>query len=512
MCEPQARDSSPSAQQRDEDILKRCNELLSVFKRLNALRAARELPRFAGMITRLETEIRTTRRGKNNCPNISSYESHWNALRRCRAVTKMHCYISRHPGSRIDCTVCPPAGPDQSESCPTMSHQPKEDWVWVDAVVDDGAEWLRVVGTDEKRVLHEMAAAGWDWESDDDASEAEEDRRRDERWEGSDDDEAEVPLIRLTRILTRVAQSRPHVCQIPRIRIVLPRITEGKDSQIDKLLAKTRSLGVAVDCANSLFLTSPAPSVDEALASLVPDELQQLTPTVNLDTTILVALTTDMCHMRLKSQAWFSRTVTVHLEEELKSGGSLDKHLYPVLRGRKLVCSREAAEQFRKLLGEMGSKTEVQRADIMLADSAAAARPRDRHTELQELSIYPVPVDFQLPILVADEPFDLQRDLDSGALPSIVGDAVADTEVSPLNVASFYYGWANGYATITSNNEAKKRIIRELERSVVRRGRYMEGGHGPQILALSCARSLVCKGPAPHRFKDLDMEADSVDN
>ena len=526
-----AADSSrdASSQSRAADIIARSQALVDIYEGLNAVRTTHGFSRalFGGanhMLARLGTEIRSTEKGRNPNPNIASFEAHWNALRRCRGLTKMLCDVSRHAGVKVDCAVCP-SGPG---NCPKMEHQAKEDCVWLDAVVDDGEEWLRIISTGEKRLLHDMAASGWDWEDEGDEPDGEGDdrgeddgKRSENPGEESEIDEGEMPLVRIVKQLVRTARARPHICKIPRVHILLTRIDEGKDPQIDRLLRDVRQLGgqdvaVVVDCANSEFLMASPPSDQDALVNLLPRHSASAASVANLDTTILIGMVADVCHANVEVQPWFNRIVRAHVADELKSGSNLERHVYPFLRGKKLVTARESAERFWKLVNEMGSQSEIERARLLVPElpgenrpsldaveksSPDASEPRqaDPVAEWQRLSKHPTPSDLQLPVIVAEKPFDADAELAWGNLPAIARDIAVEAKLTDLNAAVFLYGWANGYATVTANNEVKKKIIRALEREIVERKEMMEHITDPHIAVVGSGRALACRGPPPSK-------------
>ena len=517
--------SSPdasSASRAAADILARSQALVDVYERLNAVRTAHGFSRglFGGanhMLARLRTEMRCTEQGRNPNPNIASFEAHWNALRRCRGLTKMLCDVSRHAGVKVDCAVCPSV----PGNCPKMEHQAKEDSVWLDAVVDDGEEWLRIISTGEKRLLQDMAAAGWDWDDEGDERDDGGKRFADSVEEAEEIDEGEVPLVRLVKQLVRTARAKPHICKIPRVHVLLTRIDEGKDPQIDRLLHDVRQLGgqdvaVVVDCANSEFLVASPPADQDALVNLLPRGSWSTASVSNLDTTILIGLVADVCHANIEVKPWFNKIVRAHIADELKSGSNLERHVYPFLRGKKLVTTRESAGRFWKLVNTMGSQSEIERARLLVPELPGEnppsldadekpnpSPPRPAHANLvaewQGLSKHSTPPDLQLPVIVAEKPFNMDAEIASGHLPAAAREIAVEAKLTDLNAAVFLYGWANGYATVTANNEVKKKIIRALEREIVERREVMEHITDPHIAVVGSGRALACRGPPPSK-------------
>ena len=435
------------------------------------------------------------------CSNVPANEATWDIVKRCNGLERFACRFSCHPEFGT-CDVCTADWSSKSRGktngaaevpqCPPRTKQKPADLTWVDAVVDGGAKWVRVVGTDEQRLLLHMAQGGWDWEADDGAD--------DEETGGVAEalQEFDIPAVVTVRKLVQAARANRHNYRVPRVHIVFTRITEGRNADIDRLIYLLRCLGetsgthLTVDCADSDFLRIPPPPANIALQNLLVDELLDVTPTVNLDCTALIDLASDITHSDVEIQPWHRHDVVSQITSEREKGSSLVRFLYPVLRGRTLVCARAAAAHFRKIVGTMATPAEEARASILLPTEGAVSGEgpsTDLLDMLQALSKYPVDPDLRLPIKVVDEDVGatVSEAVASGRLPA-VATAVAPA-LHALDRSIFFYGWVAGVTTITGNNTSAKQIVRLVEEY-----RTRDEEAGPKVYVCPITRALATKG------------------
>lgn len=323
----------------------------------------------------------------------------------------------------------------------------------IDAVVENGAEWVKVLAVTEKKLHIQMAEEGW---HPDDSS--------DDEGDASDDEDSGIQLIKITHQLVKAARSNRCNTRIPRIRLVLPNLTLGRARAIDKLLDRTQSLGIStkeegdvqilVDCANSDFLQRPIPLLRQVFDNMFRDTAQdRLTSTLNLELTIILSLVSDIAHAEVKPQEWYSRQTLSHIEDELHAPGVRLQGVYSALRGRRLECTQEVAREVRNVVDDLGTETtktrtmlffgrqsmkdgfDTPRSHVALqsngngdgttkGDPTGSEAERKRLvSELQQLSKYPVPDDLQLPIqVVGDDEFDhedYQALIETGKLPPV---------------------------------------------------------------------------------------------
>lgn len=424
------------------------------------------------------------------CSNVPAIASTWDVVKRCRGLESLTLRFSRHSASGA-CPVCPLA----TKKCPAKSRQAPGDLAQVDAVVDGGAEWIRVAGISERRLLLHMAEGGWDWGSDggsdDGAEELEED--------------CDVSVAVTLRQLVEAARVNRHDYRPPRVHLIFTQISEGSSFEIDRFIRLLRGLGsrgrgpaveVIVDCANSAFLAAPPPPPDVALQNLLPDEFAGLTGALNFDCSLLVALVSDVTHVRAPAQPWHRGDVARQIGDELEHGSSLVRLLYPALRGRRLVCTPAAACRFRVIVATVGSETEAARAAVILGaeDGGLPGKsPEALVAELQGLSDHPVDPDLRLPVKVV-EPRDSADDI-SGAIEACRLPAVARPVLSgmtELNREIFMYGWAEGVTSVTTNNTLTKQVVRLIEER-----RTSDEEAGPSIWVYRVMRALGGKSARP---------------
>lgn len=129
----------------------------------------------------------------------------------------------------------------------------------------------------------------------------------------------------------------------PVVQLVLPRIKRGESTEVDRILQKCEENGAVVICSDEMKLL---PSFEESLQTMARDPVLDFSDTLNIDCTILLALVSDLSHAAVSKESWFhkglQRQVEVEGEEKL-----LPSLLYPVLDGRQLFCTREAAQRMQ---------------------------------------------------------------------------------------------------------------------------------------------------------------------
>ncbi|KKY24587.1 hypothetical protein UCDDS831_g02381 [Diplodia seriata] len=398
--------------------------------------------------------------------NVTSYEAQWSAIKTCRGVVALRQTFSRQPPSRR-----PQKGSKNiralSPSSKIKAHVKKtQDGVLVDAVVDDGREWLKVSAISERQLLFQMARQGWrnDSDSDDEDGEvlgkpfggADGAAGAEDDSDDSDDDEDEVVILRLAKHLTQAARSNRHNYRHPRVRLVLPKIAPGRVKEIDALLARIRALSTP---AAPLSLETGAPSQtthdengtaaaqpDLDLTSLLTHPFSTFTPTLNIDCTLLVALASDISHARCTVQPWYPGAVQGQIRDEAREA-LLPTTLYPALLGGR-------------------------------GDGALLAA-------FQALSIHPVPATLQLPITVVPSSAP-PPGTENPKLPKVA--AAVSAQLTEINRSIFLHGWAEGITTLSSNGTVAKQM-----ETLVEQHRTRDDEVGPDVWVCPVARSLVAK-------------------
>lgn len=353
----------------------------------------------------------------------------------------------------------------------------------VDAVVENGTEWVKVSVVTEKKLVYQMAQEGW---NPDDST--------DEEPDESDSENTGIGIVKIASQLVKAARSNRCNTRIPRVRLVLPNITEGRIEAIDRLLNRIRSLGpskkqegnveILVDCSNSKFLETPIPPLETAFANMFRDtNLDRLTTTVNLELTILLSLASDIAHAAVEPKEWYSMQTLSHLEDEVHAPGERLQVVYKALRGRRLECTYEVAREFCNIVDDLGTDTTKARAAIMFGwkhvqeglqllrhsqsphsngrgavttgDQSSHAEPKKPIGDWRELSIYPVPDDLQFPILVIGEDTFDDKDyaslIKAGKLPPVAG-KVWEKLDRPYNRSCHLWGWMQDITTVSANS------------------------------------------------------------
>ena len=129
----------------------------------------------------------------------------------------------------------------------------------------------------------------------------------------------------------------------------------------------------------------------------------------------------------------------------------------------------------------IGTEDEKLRTELLIGGGSSYS-VESRIRSLQDLSSHRIPMDLKLPIEVVE--------VDIPAMENEIGHlatAVKD-DLTTINQSVFFYGWAKGLTTISSN----RTVAKEIE-SMVEAKRESDGERGPDIWLCSTARSLVGK-------------------
>lgn len=407
--------------------------------------------------------------------NLPAIERNWEILKGCRDIVSVEQSIPKSPkfevkengGLRVN-----RAKAKATRGCTGM--------VFVHAVVDGGAEWIRIISKDEKRILLELAAGGWDWDH--------------EEGDTDDEDDSElfedVPILRTAKELADTARKYWHDYHRPRIRLLLSRIHEGQSKDMDRVIQKMRSTGgddikVTVECADSPLISSQASQdIDTALSNLVPvEDMSRFGTAVLLDTSVLIALISDISHAAVDVQPWYNKDCKAQIRDEANGVNFLKSQAYPVLQGKRLVCTKAAMEHFHEISDTIASPTELERARILFSGE---------QKDFQRLSIHTVPGDLMLPVQVLSEEENLHaRDLvQADRLPEVAINVETQLLNVPGNRTTHLYGWSSGMTVVTANRTLAKKLVRMIEG-----GLEKDYEDGPRICMLPYNRALATKGP-----------------
>ncbi|KAL3960563.1 hypothetical protein ACCO45_005680 [Purpureocillium lilacinum] len=357
-------------------------------------------------------------------------------------------------------------------------------------VVDGGAEWLDIRTLQSDRLARQMTDSGWGWG---------------EHSVGDDVDESEwedVPLAKQVRRLAAAARMNRHEYRVPRVRVVLPNIERRGNDDVDVLLDQLSrvdpGIQVIFETQDGDFLQQPPPPLPKAIENLLGSEFDGLTQTLNLDHTILVDLISDITHSRLQPQPWQEETTRAQIVEENQSeGGAMARMLYPILDGRELVCTKEAAEHFHEVLKTVGTSTERERGRLLvpLDDETTAMSDTAIRSRFMELSIHQLPATVQMPVRVLDQDWDwllMERAVSEGRLPPVALDVARCAGFKSSKLSTYMHGWATDEVTVTSNKEVRGQI-----RTWVEANRRDDSDYGPRIWRVDVTRNLLAKSATP---------------
>lgn len=476
-------------------------------------------------------ELESKRERLLQTSNVPHYEIWWTIAKQCIGI--------RGLGRRI---VLDGRDGKRARGKKANPEQGKE--VQIDVMANDGEEWIKISTMSEKRLVLEMAKEGLerynDYDSDPD----------DECLDVKPNDPIQVRKLELLRLAESLAAASRTVrtrYRHPRIRFVLPRISEGLNSDVDALIADVRATGASVTCGTLATDTTEMHTLEDSFTRMLPTTYKpELTPVLNLDCSILIALLSDQCHIPPSqlprrppgASPSYNAAILQQMAEE-EASPLLPDELWPLMTQRTLTCTDEAATRMRNIVNMMGTDPEVQRADIILGDGVYGNKSSaELRNALQTLSHHAIPSDILLPIRIV--PVDVpaltsnkpphpslpQHQSQHDAFPrEIVHRLVHTTKLSALNAAVLLYGWAEDIVTVTSNQTAVSQIERGINAVLDGMEREKEGvsdstgtdhhdrGAGavmrfrePRFWAVQASRSLVGKKKPKPRAQQSGVE------
>ncbi|KAJ1331780.1 DUF1308 domain-containing protein [Microdochium nivale] len=389
--------------------------------------------------------------------NLPFLEAVWDTAKRASDIVKMrHAVSSKKPRKQL---LAPGTRIVRLEG---DSRASRDCNIIIDLIADSGHSWYKVSSMNNKRLLYDMAkeAVYCGDSSDDDESDIPAGEPGGSALskpeggillDGVPLEELDIPLIKLARNLADAAKGYRIRSESPDVYLVLPRMIRGEHAQIDKILAMCHRAGVSVLCSGDL--EPPDPLSPALLSKMAPSPRDRLAKVLNLDTSVLVGLTSDFSHTAVVPDPWFRKSHREHakLEEEEK----LLSLIYPILGEQRIVCTNEAADAFRAIVNTIGRPAEKARAELLLWGNPNMSR-QQRIDELQKLSSHPVPAGLQLPIHIEGDEASCHGRLSSSAVTAM-------KHIPNPSRAVFAMGWANSYTTVTCNSVAVKQLERDLE-------------------------------------------------
>jgi hypothetical protein len=404
--------------------------------------------------------------------NLTYYEALWGAAKRSRGLQAFRKYYfwDRHKA---------PAGKRTLKglSLGKGGVGKGKTAALVDIVADEGSEWIRVSTVSEKRIIFDLAKLGWVNDSDSDEDMLDNPTRPTD-WQ-DEDDEDQIDVVRNARELARAAQANPVRGRPPKVRFVLTRIVAGEMKEVDTIIAKIRATGAIVQCAEDI---PPAQPLQAVLDDLLVDRTRALSDTLNIDCTILLALVSDISHKPCPILDWYPGEVQAQIKEEAGEN-LLPTHLYPAIGSHSMVCTQEAANQMNMIVDTLATDEEKRRCQLLIAQGDCQGRSSEELVaEWASMSDHPVPAGFMLPIRVVPSNIDTIAEQLPAAARKVQG------EMSRLNASIFFYGWAEGITTLSSNRAR----ARQIEHAINQHG-LEDGEAGPHIWLCGESRSLIAK-------------------
>ncbi|KAJ4366581.1 hypothetical protein N0V85_009209 [Neurospora sp. IMI 360204] len=422
------------------------------------------------------------------------WDERWSVIKKCRGLVAINKEFARSPKQPV------PGG----KGWLAYKDKPlQEKPIAVDAVIHSGATWLKFVSISPKTLAYQIAVDGW--ESDDEEEHDTAYSDDEDQHNGNGNGIAGRNGVQEALGNTEFAESIKKVILAARwnhchhLHLLLPGLRHGESEPVDSMLRYIREkiggddVSVTVSCADSPLLADAPPPLDTALAALVDerdplvaDDCGRITPTANLDPSVLVSLVTDLHHGLVDLQPEFQQKViarsvsdhTTDSNELVPREDILAKVLYPALRGRKLVTTRLAARYFCQLIASISTHSEEVRASFILPPDAppallspessseplstASLTPEQRRAELQRWSAVPVPDDLHLPVEIVDD-IELEQVpplIAEGKLPPMALGVAQD--LSRLNRSVYLYGWVNRLTTITGHRGIERQICLSL--------------------------------------------------
>ncbi|KAG8632148.1 hypothetical protein KVT40_001288 [Elsinoe batatas] len=355
------------------------------------------------------------------------------------------------------------------------NHMVKPGKALVDVVSKEGLEWIKVSLVTNHRMIMDKAREGWAGDSSE-----EDDSDSDGSAKSADDPDASIPVVKMGEAMLAAAKEVRIRTKHPRVRMVLPRIVEGQQPEIDKIVKRLRVKGISVECGETAVMPQ---TLDSVVNNMITNPFADFTPSLNIDCTILLGLVSDFSHSDVESEPWFHRALKRQVEIEDKES-LLTNQLYPAIVGHRLVCSAEAAKRMKEIVDTIGTPDEKARTALFMGDDVnrkySEEETRSKQAELAKLSKFDVPDGLHIPVLVVDK-----GNIDFSKLPP-VATKVKETLTS-INQSVFLFGWSNGHTTITSNRTVVKGIEQTLDQHAESETDW------PSIWLCPTARSLVGK-------------------
>ena len=495
--------------------------------------------------------------------NLPFYEAVWRTAKRCRGVRAVgkRYYFSAQSSGEVQQSngELKLRNGMLSWGSKDTSQLSSKKHVLVDIVAEDGLEWVKVSTVTEKRLLFELAKEGWASYRDDDGGSSDNDLPREQSGSTLDTEQQEeahpdLELVRLARDLAAASRQTRVRYRHPRIRLVLPKINEGRVKDIDRILNDIRATGAEVHVGSydgtQIYPSTSSAKLDfsatdtpaTSYESMLPGPSLTLTSRLNIDCTILLALISDISHLSRTNLPPSPNThaggtyhaAILHQIATEEHSPLLPGELYPLLDNRALECTDAAATRMREIVQTMGTKAEKTRAVILLGEGAYdGVNHKSLRASLAKESEYLVPEGLRLPIRVISFVADDAVGHDNSSVTNELGSTRPDATpasamktkrvakrllqtfpggLSAINSSVFLYGWLKGIVTVTSNRAVAagvERRVGEILDEFERDGTDGGDGRGGGRLGNGIKALIIADGNEPVEEKQVDESIDT---
>ncbi|KAI9901254.1 hypothetical protein N3K66_003071 [Trichothecium roseum] len=416
----------------------------------------------------------------------------WSVIKHCQDLRCVfRTFVSMTKDTMNEKLINVASGQDRARMQRTLKEQSKVDVT----IVNGGYSWLCIRTIGEARLARQMTDAGWSWGDHKPGDQVDADE-----WE-------DIPFVSHVQRLVSASRINRWEYAFPNIILVLTAIdltTAHTDVKIllDQFRRLDSMVKIEIYGSDSDFLKNPPP-LGVAIRNLLADPHAGLTPTLNLDHTILIDLISDITHLVLEPQEWQAPTTRAQIEEEnMHEGGVMAATLYSLLKGRKLECTQEVAKHFHEVLRTVGTSLERTRGRILVPDPSKPFLPSGlitTHEAFNARSFRPVPASVQIPITVRPVEYTMEAITslaDEGTLPPVAVKVCEPGGVArnfpPAKRSVYVHGWATGNTTLTSNKEISGQM-----KTWVEAARTNDSEKGPRIWKVDVTRNLLAKNAEP---------------
>ncbi|KAI9641683.1 hypothetical protein NHQ30_009539 [Ciborinia camelliae] len=464
--EPNSERSVTELLQRSQDLMAELDQFKTCLKEQKQDRTV-ELRHFS---TNLQSEIKSLKRlatlnSENekvahtiSSSNFPFYSAVWNTAKGCKGITALRKRFFWTTGQ----TLLKSKRGDLSAHSNIKS-------VEVDIVAGEDLEWVKVNTITARRMIFDLAKAGW---AEDDST----DDEGDDSVRLDTEDEPEG-LLKQAKLLVEASKLARTKYRHPSVRLVLPRLTRDCPKQVASVLEDIRAMGITVQTFEDIPMS---PEISTVLHRMVVDPFEKFSETLNVDCTMIFSFISDLSHGRVEPKDWHHRFLIKQIEMESQDQ-LLPSIVWPACGARKLVCTSEAVSRAQEIIDTIGTDTEKRRMELLFDFDHELTRDQLAE-EFQKLSEYSIPLEWQLPIAVVD--VDIPTTVSE--LPLVANDV--SKGLTGVNKSVFLYGWVSGLTTISSNRVVAKEIEATIEAN-----RGSMDVQGPEIWLSPMARSLVGK-------------------